>query len=199
MDQERQTRRFHDLVWPHRADVLRVAQFLCRDRPTAEDLAQETLLKSFRALNRFRDGTNVKAWLLQILRNTWLDQSRMAGSRIAEVSFRELPGEPQTQHQTGVPAAWGDPHAVLEGFSDERVIEALQAIPEEMRWTLLLVDVQGLTLEEAGQVLEVPTGTIKSRAHRGRQMLHEKLLPLARELRLVPDATNKETSQTEER
>jgi RNA polymerase sigma-70 factor (ECF subfamily) len=178
--------------------VLRVAQFLSRNRPTAEDLAQETLLKAFGALDQFRDGTNVKAWLLRILRNTWCDRNRMTAARPAEVSLRELSSEPETRNEAGAPQAGSDPRAILEGFSDERVIEALQAIPQEMRWTLLLVDVQGLTLEETAEVLQVPTGTIKSRAHRGRQLLREKLLPFARELRLVPDATNKESSQTEE-
>ena len=198
MDHDRQTKRFYDLVWPYRADVLRVAQFLSRRRATAEDLAQETLLKAFRALDRF-DGSNVKAWLLRILRNAWLDDSRMTERRPEEVNFRELSEEPETKQEAGMPEAWSDPHAVLEGFSDERVIDALHAIPEEMRWTLLLLDVQGLTLNETAEVLEVPAGTIKSRAHRGRQMLREKLAPLARELRLVPNSTNEESSRTEER
>ena len=76
-----------------------------------------------------------------------------------------------------------DPQAALEGFSDQEVIDALQALPAEIRWTLLLLDVEGLSIQEAAGVLEIPTGTIKSRAHRGRAMLREKLLPMAAKLK----------------
>jgi RNA polymerase sigma-70 factor, ECF subfamily len=70
---------------------------------------------------------------------------------------------------------------LLEAFSDAQVIEALLELPEEMRWTLLLVDVEGLSLSEAAQVMAVPEGTVKSRCHRGRSLLRATLLPLARE------------------
>lgn len=188
MDQEQQARRFYDLVWPYRADVLRVAQFLSRNHSTAEDLAQETLLKAFRGIGRLAAGPGVKAWVLQILRNTWLDRMRATAGRPGESSVHELASDPETDasHERSEADSWGDPHAVLAAFSDQQVIDALQALPEEIRWTLLLVDVQGLSLQETADVLDVPAGTIKSRSHRGRQMLREKLLPLARELRLVP-------------
>jgi RNA polymerase sigma-70 factor (ECF subfamily) len=194
LDQEQRTRRFYDLVWPFRADVLRVAQFLSRNPVTAEDLAQETMIKAFRAVDRIEAGPGVKPWLLQILRNTWLDRVRSVAGRPAEVNLGELSSEPEAP-QGEATEAWGDPKAVLEAFSDKQVIDALQAIPEEIRWTLLLVDVEGLSLQEAAEVLDVPTGTIKSRAHRGRGMLREKLLPLARELKLVPGDSS---SQSEE-
>lgn len=196
MDQERRTRRFYELIWPLRADVLRVARFLSRDPVIAEDLAQEALMKSFRALDRLEAGPAVKAWLLQILRNTWLDRVRSVAGRPAEVNLGELPGEPEAPPQVEENEAWGDPRAVLEAFSDKQVIEALQAIPEEIRWTLLLVDVEGLSLQGAAEVLAVPTGTIKSRAHRGRGMLREKLLPLARELKLVPGDSSSEPEES---
>ncbi len=73
----------------------------------------------------------------------------------------------------------------MAAFTDAQVIEALWALPEEIRWTLLLVDVEQLDVREAAEVLEVPVGTIKSRSHRGRRMLRERLLPLAREMRIV--------------
>jgi RNA polymerase sigma-70 factor (ECF subfamily) len=200
LDQQQQTRRFYDLVWPHRADVLRVARFLCRDPIVAEDLTQETLLKAFRGIDKLVAGPGVKAWLLQILRNTWLDRLRAAAGRPAEMSLGELSDEPATEASadTAGSEAWGDPHAVLEAFSDQQVIDALQGLPEEIRWTLLLVDVEGLSLQEAAEVLDVPAGTIKSRSHRGRRMLREKLLPLARELRLVPGETKERSSRMEE-
>jgi RNA polymerase sigma-70 factor (ECF subfamily) len=67
------------------------------------------------------------------------------------------------------------------------MIQALQRLPEEIRWTLLLVDVEGMDHADAAAVLGVPVGTVKSRAHRGRAMLREALLPMARDLRLIPE------------
>jgi RNA polymerase sigma-70 factor (ECF subfamily) len=200
LDQEQQTRRFYDLVWPYRADVLRVAQYLSRHQPAAEDLAQETLLKAFRSVGRLEAGPDVKAWLLRILRNTWLDRHRTTAGRPAEVSLGELPVEAEAESLAdgGGSETWGDPHAVLEAFSDQQIIDALQALPEEIRWTVLLVEVEGLSLQEAAEILDVPSGTIKSRSHRGRRMLRESLLPLARELRLVPDEAKQSSSRTEE-
>lgn len=184
MDQARATRRFYQFVWPHRADVLRVAQFLCRNRATGEDLAQETLLKAFRAIDRLEAGSNVRAWLHSILRNTWLDRLR-ATSAHRESSLSDLNDEPAAVVPEDAPCmeASDDPQAALEGFSDQEVIDALQALPAEIRWTLLLLDVEGLSIQEAAGVLEIPTGTIKSRAHRGRAMLREKLLPMAAKLK----------------
>jgi RNA polymerase sigma-70 factor (ECF subfamily) len=200
LDQEQQSRRFYALVWPHRADVLRVARFLSRSHTTAEDLSQETLLKAFRAVDRLEAGLGVKTWLLQILRNTWLDRLRVTAGRPAEKSLTELSvdAESAVLPEGAMSETWGDPDAVLAAFSDQQVIDALHDLPDEIRWSLLLVEVEGLSVQEAAEVLDVPAGTIKSRTHRGRRMLREKLLPLARELRLAPGNANRPSSRTEE-
>ena len=186
MDHSQATKQFYDLIWPHRSDVLRVARFLCRDRSFAEDLAQETLLKAFRALDHADiAGTNLRCWLLAILRNTWKD--RLRASR-AEMSMESLTKEPESGPAVGSEGDFrADPQTVIDAFSDQQIIDALKALPEEIRWTLLLVDVEGIGVQEAADILEVPSGTIKSRGHRGRAMLREKLLPLARERRLVTE------------
>ena len=197
MDQEQATRRFYDLVWPHRADVLRLAQFLCRNGADAEDLAQETLLKAFRKIDRLQDGSQPKAWLLAVLRNTWLDRVR-AASVHPQISLSELTSEPADKGQFEARENQESlkPEELLGDFSDQQIIDSLRRLPEEIRWTLLLVDVQGLSQEEAAEVLEVPTGTVKSRAHRGRRMLRDLLLPLARERRLVRDDVNLRQEET---
>jgi RNA polymerase sigma-70 factor (ECF subfamily) len=188
LDQEQATRRFYDLVWPHRADVLRVAQFLCRDHSLAEDLAQETLLKAFRGARAVAGSKDVKRWLLVILRNAWTD--RLRATKHAELSLESLAHEPASEPQAEAADAelWQNPQRLMDGFSDQEVIDALKALPEEIRWTLLLVDIEGLGVDEAAVILKVPSGTIKSRAHRGRAMLRQRLLPLARERRMVEDA-----------
>jgi RNA polymerase sigma-70 factor (ECF subfamily) len=186
LDQEQATQRFYDLIWPHRADVLRFAQFLCRESSTAEDLSQETLLKAFKALDRLSGGADVRAWLLAILRNAWLDRLRSTAAH-PQVPLGELGDEIVAPDSGGLgdSRTTGDPQELLNEFSDAQVIDALQGLPQEMRWTLLLIDVEGMSLAEAAEVLQVPQGTIKSRAHRGRGLLYQALLPLARDRRMV--------------
>lgn len=186
MTNEEATERFYELVWPLAATVLRTAQILTDSTTEAEDLAQETMLKAFRAIETFRDGTDVKAWLMTILRNTRTDRIRAARSA-ANISLDALPFEPADE--AGAPEsraeAWERPEELLNAFGDRDIIDALQRLPEEIRWTLLLLDVEGLDQQDAARVLDVPVGTVKSRAHRGRAMLREALLPVARERRLV--------------
>jgi RNA polymerase sigma-70 factor (ECF subfamily) len=188
--------RFRELAWPHLATVLRVAQILTGNAADAEDLAQETMLKAFKAIHTLRDGAgaeaSVKAWLLAILRNTRIDRLRSAGQKSAPLSLDALDLEPVQPGNTdpaglaGAGEPWEKPQEVLAAFSDQQVIEALQRLPEEIRLTLLLVDVEQLDHHEAADVLRVPVGTIKSRTHRGRAMLRVALAPVARDLGLLP-------------
>jgi len=176
MTPEEATRRFYSHVWPCRATVLRTARFLCGNVADAEDLAQETLLKAFRAMESFDMTTNPQHWLSTILRNTRIDRLRANSRSSAHVPLDDLAADPvDTSH----PAASLDPHdpaALLEAFSDARMIDELQELPEDIRWTLLLVDVEQMTYEDASVILDVPPGTVKSRVHRGRQMLRVRLL-----------------------
>ena len=190
MGTEEAHRQFRDVFWPQLPVVLRTAQILCGgDVPDAEDLAQETMIKAFRAMDRFEPGTDARKWLLAILRNARIDRLRSKAGSEHLVSLDALPQEPEDRR----PAAENDesfhtnPQEVLESFSDRQMIEAMQGLPEEIRWTLLLVDVQGLDHRVAAEVLEVPVGTIKSRASRGRALLRRALLPIARERRVVRD------------
>jgi RNA polymerase sigma-70 factor (ECF subfamily) len=187
---EEATRRFYDLVWPMLRTVLRTAQILTGSTADADDLAQETLLKAFRSIGQFRDGTDVRAWLLTILRHARIDRLRAAGASAGVVSLDNLGVEPEACDEPEEPdwqALREDPQRALAEFSDHQVIQALQALPDEIRWSLLLVDVEGMGQGEAAEVLGVPLGTIKSRLHRGRAMLRQALLPLARDRRLVND------------
>jgi RNA polymerase sigma-70 factor, ECF subfamily len=184
LDHEQSTKAFYDLVWPRRGDVLRVARILSGNAADAEDLAQETLLKAFRSIDTFRAGTDAKAWLLTILRNVRIDRLRARGGLPEPLSLGHLDWEPAGPAREETPP-WDNPEDVLNSLSDAQVIRALQELPEDIRLTLLLVDVEQLLHEEAAAILGVPVGTIKSRTHRGRSMLREALRPLAEELRLL--------------
>jgi RNA polymerase sigma-70 factor, ECF subfamily len=178
------TQRFQVLVWPQLAAVLRTAQILSGDPDEAEDLAQETMIKAFRAIDRFQDGTDVRAWLMTILRNTRIDRLRSSAASASDVSLELLELDPPGPEKSGEALDWDairkDPQRVLSEFSDQQVIAALKRLPEDIRWTLLLADVEQMPHAEAAQVLGVPVGTIKSRVHRGRTMLRKALAPMRR-------------------
>jgi RNA polymerase sigma-70 factor (ECF subfamily) len=187
---ENAVKRFYALVWPFRADVLRTARMLTRHHAEADDLAQDTLLKAFAAIDSFREGTDMRAWLMRILRNARIDKLRSKGREAGNVSLEAAEIDPPAGEEVGGDDdAWNEPQRVLEAFSDHQIIVALRELPEEIRFTLLLVDVQQLEQSEAASILDVPVGTIKSRAHRGRAMLREKLLPHAKELKAVKEST----------
>jgi len=180
---------FYELVWPLRAVVLRAAKIQTGNDAEAEDLAQDTLLKAFKAIDSFQTGTNARAWLMTILRNTRVDRLRTAAGSAKHVSLSDLAAEPQGPVDTEEldSSAWSKPQEMLAEFSDAEVIKALIDVSEELRWTLLLVDVEGMDHQEAAEILGVPVGTVKSRVHRGRAALRQTLLPLARDRRLVVD------------
>jgi RNA polymerase sigma-70 factor, ECF subfamily len=184
-----ETDKFHRLIWPHRSAVLRTARFLERDEGAAEDLAQETLLKAFRSIDRFDEASNACAWLLRILRNARIDRLRSEATRRAheqlDSTALEVAEARRAAKPVSTPEDWADAGRMLEQFSDGEVIEALRRLPDDIRWTLLLVDVEGLDQQDAASVLDVPVGTVKSRVHRGRTMLRDVLTPRARELRLI--------------
>jgi RNA polymerase sigma-70 factor (ECF subfamily) len=174
--------------------VLRTARFLLRNAADADDLAQETMLKAFRSLDRLKPGTNAKAWLLTILRNARIDHLRSRASADRAVSLEQMACEPEAPEQPpgrfDADEAWDDPERVLQAFGDQQIIDAMKQLPEEIRLTLLLVDVHGMEITQAAAVLDVPAGTIKSRTHRGRAMLRDVLLPLALEMRLERRGTS---------
>lgn len=177
-----QAERFRRLAWPMMPVVLRTAQCLTRREADAEDLTQETMVKAMRAIDTYQDDTDMRAWLLTILRRTHIDRMRVEQSRPQALPLDEAvlgealdDGQPAGKHD----AEWDQPEDLLNRFEDEAVIEAMRLLPEDIRWTLLLVDVEQMEQADAAQVLGVAVGTIKSRVYRGRAMLRDRLYELA--------------------
>lgn len=163
--------------------MLRAARLLVRDAATADDLAQETMFKSFRSIDQFAEGTNARAWLYSILRNVRIDWLRADARRKNDVSLDgsesdfEHPGlsdDPVVCIEDG-----DDAEQLMDRLADSDLIDAVHALPEEIRWTILLVEIEGLELARVAAILGVPLGTIKSRASRGRAMLRQALEPIA--------------------
>jgi len=178
----RQSERFQRLAWPYLPVLLRTARYLTHRDHEAEDLVQETLIKAMNAIDSFRDGTNMKAWLMVILRRTHIDwiRAKQRHPDVVSLDASQLSIEQEDHGEAGLSdERWDEPEELLNRFEDEAIVDALKRLPEAIRWTLLLVDVEQIDHTDAANVLEVPIGTIKSRVHRGRQMLRDHLFEIA--------------------
>jgi RNA polymerase sigma-70 factor (ECF subfamily) len=147
---------FEELVRRHRARVFAVALRICRNPDDAEDALQETFIAAYRALPRFDRRARVSTWLYRIATNKCYD----ALARRRPAVDAEGLSEPADPH---------DPFARSE--RQGALTRALDALPEQFREAALLCDVCGLTPAEAGEVIGVPEGTMKSRSFRARGLL----------------------------
>ncbi|HET7294848.1 MAG TPA: sigma-70 family RNA polymerase sigma factor [Vicinamibacteria bacterium] len=152
--------RFEIEALPQWRALFRTACRLTRNVHDAEDLVQDTLLRAYRAFDRFEPGTNLRAWLYTILHRVHLDGIRRAART---PSRAELPEE-----GLPVPAAQ---EAVAAGGLD--LARALDRLPEPFKTAVVLRDLEELRYDEIARVTEVPIGTVMSRIHRGRKLLRE--------------------------
>ncbi|GAB4108240.1 MAG: sigma-70 family RNA polymerase sigma factor [Phycisphaeraceae bacterium] len=174
-------RRFKDEAYPFLPDLLRVAHILTGDVHRAEDLVQEAMLRAVRHIETYQPGTHMKAWLMTILRRAHIDLYRKDQRRPDADSLDALQHDPKAPATEEADPAWERPDELLERIDDPTLIRALQSLPDPMRWVLLLVDVEQMAVNEAAAALDVPPGTVKSRASRARAMLRQRLLPIAKE------------------
>jgi RNA polymerase sigma-70 factor, ECF subfamily len=141
------------------------------DAARAEDLLQESVLKAWRAWDRFEVGTNCRAWLLTILRNTFLNDRRRADVRGEAVGYDDVADHPP------LPVLYeADPEGrVLERIVGGEIARAIEELPAEFRVPVVLADVEGLGYQEIAEELGIPVGTVKSRIFRGRKRLQDRL------------------------
>ena len=172
---------FESIALVHMTAVYRAAVALCGRTDIADDMVQTTFLKAFERFSSFKTGTNCKAWLLCILRNTWIDYLRHQRQESGKVSLEESLTAKETVEET----VWSDAEDLLENFSDEQVIKALQHLPEDQRLTLYLVDVEQLDQETVAEITQVPVGTVKSRTSRARTALKQCLTDYAKDMHLI--------------
>ncbi|MFJ6319336.1 RNA polymerase sigma factor SigM [Streptomyces californicus] len=164
---------FGELVRRHRDRLWAVALRTLGDREEAADAVQDALVKAFRAAHTFRGQSAVTTWLHRITVNACLDRVRKAASRrTSPVDDPERLDQLLEPHESAEgPAVRQDLHRQLQ--------KALDTLPAEQRAALVLVDMQGYPVAEAAEILEVPSGTVKSRCARGRA----RLAPLVGHLR----------------
>lgn len=173
---------FEKWALPHKDYIYTACLYLTRHREEAEDLFQETYLRAFRFFHQFAPGTNCRAWLLTIMHNAFKNRypQRLRDARSLE--FDGAVREYEKKLLADGEAGRNDPAEVfLSQMIDSEISDALRLLPEEYRSTLLLVDIEELTYEEAARTLKCPIGTVRSRLSRARRMLQATLVTYAQE------------------
>lgn len=165
-----QAAEFRRLILPHLDAAYNLARYLTRDAVLAEDVAQDAMLRAFRAFGQFR-GASPRAWLLAIVRNCCFT-ARGRGGAIALVI--EESSEDLAEHADAAPTP---EEAAQRNDTVARVRSAIEAIPEPFREAVVLRDLEELSYAEIAEVTGVPVGTVMSRLSRGRAMLAKELLP----------------------
>ncbi|MXW00083.1 MAG: sigma-70 family RNA polymerase sigma factor [Holophagales bacterium] len=180
----------HNGGWNFEAEVLpfmdslySTAYRMSRNRQDAEDLLQETYLRAYKYYDKFQEGTNFKAWLFKILKNTFINRYRKRQRQPLKNSFDEIEGSFESKLlESPLTARGATPEEeLMVDALDQDVQKALEALPEDYRTAVELADLQGLSYREIADQLGIPLGTVMSRLYRGRRKLEAVLLQYARE------------------
>jgi RNA polymerase sigma-70 factor (ECF subfamily) len=171
-------RSFDQEALPHLDALYRVALRLTADPSQAEDLVQDTMLKAYRSWHQYRPGTNAKGWLLTILRNTFINDYRRR--KLEPVAMDLEAVEPYAIFRS---VEVDDPEGnFFSKIVDEKVTEAVDALPPDFREVLVLSDIEGMRYAEIAETIGVPVGTVKSRLFRARRLLQAALYEHAVEM-----------------
>ena len=158
---------FEELALPLFEQLYNLSHWLTQDREEAEDLVQETYAKALKGFRSFQPGTNFRAWIYQILRNTFLT------SRTGLKSTATVPLESESDPQM-LPAANDTPESILLQRSDQQLVQdALGRLPVPYREVLLLCEFEEMSYQEISAILAVPMGTVMSRLSRARRALRD--------------------------
>jgi RNA polymerase sigma-70 factor (ECF subfamily) len=149
---------------------------MTRNPADAEDLVQETYTKAFAAFRSYEQGTNLRAWLFRILRNTYINTYRKAQRQPYSTSADELSDTQLLEVDSRAPGgARSAEIEALERLGDPVIIDAMNSLPEEFRTAVYLADVEGFSYKEIAEIMDSPVGTVMSRVHRGRKSLRSLL------------------------
>jgi RNA polymerase sigma-70 factor (ECF subfamily) len=173
---------FEDAAMPYLDSLYNTAYRMARNAEDAEDLVQETYLKAYKYYDKFQEGTNFKAWLFKILKNTFINAYRKKQATPHQSAFGDIEDAFESQVSDEVRRRHKTPEdEAMEGVLDTDVQRAIQALPPDYRMAVLLADLEDLSYKEIASALEVPVGTVMSRLYRGRKQLEATLLKYAQE------------------
>lgn len=169
---------------PHMDVLYNFALRTTGNEDDARDLLQETYLKAYRFWDKYEKGTNIRAWLFRIMKNSYINRYRKETKEPDKVDYEDIENFYNT-----IRAESTDPNDLQEqlygNLLGDEVTKALQSLPDDFRTVVILCDIEGLTYEEIAEFVECPIGTVRSRLHRGRKLLQAKLFEYAKQQGMI--------------
>lgn len=187
MREQNNREEFEKLTMEYLNPLYSMALRLVFHKEAAEDLVQETYLKAYRFFDTFQKGTNIKAWLFKILRNTFINNYRKTVNAPDEILIEDVEtvdtnfAYDQENASVDLAETLETKYRDLSGFVDDDVKRAIDSLPVEYREAILLSDVEGLPYQDISEITNVPIGTVKSRLNRGRKLLQKSLWEYAKD------------------
>jgi RNA polymerase sigma factor (sigma-70 family) len=170
---------FNQEFMPHINSMYNFAYRLTLDSDDSKDLLQDTYLKAFRFIDSFQQGTNAKAWLFRILKNSFINDYRKKSKEPSKVDYQEV----ETFYNSEDVDRQITPDLRVEALQDmigDEISIALNSLDVDFRTVIILCDLEGFKYEEMAKILDIPIGTVRSRLHRARNLLKEKLSEYAK-------------------
>lgn len=159
---------------PHMESLYNFAYNLVYNEQDAQDLVQEAFMRAYRSIEKYHEGTNAKAWLFTILKNAFINNYRKASKRPNKVELEEVTGH-NNEEDTPYSSQVDMREEIFQKMMGDEVSIAINSLDDNSRAVILLRDVEGFTYEEIASIMDIPTGTVRSRLHRSRNRLKELL------------------------
>lgn len=163
---------------PHMDALYNFALRMTGDSDDANDLVQDTFLKAFRFFDKFEKGTNCKAWLFRIMKNTFINSYRKKTKEPDKVDYEDV----ENFYENVKPSSTDSAHLekeIYDNLIDDEISTAIASLPDDFKTVIILSDIEGFTYDEIADFVDVPVGTVRSRLHRARKMLFAKLYKYA--------------------
>ena len=180
--EEEKYRIFDKEFMPQIDSMYNFAYRLTNDEDDANDLLQDTYMKAFRFINSFQQGTNAKAWLFRILKNSFINDYRKKSKEPSKIDYQEVETVYNSNEDAEVESTTDLRIEAVQDLIGDEVATALNSLPVDFRTVIILCDIEGFTYEEMAKILDIPIGTVRSRLHRARNLLKEKLRSYAKSM-----------------
>ncbi|HCA42341.1 MAG TPA: RNA polymerase subunit sigma [Bacteroidetes bacterium] len=164
---------------PHINLLHNYALKLCGNQLDADDLVQETFLRAYRFFHKFEKGTNCKAWLFRIMKNLFINKYRKNQKEPGKVDYEEIENFYDNIRSERIDST-DLQQKLFSNVLEDEVIIALNSLQDDFKTVVILCDLEGLSYEEIADFVQCPIGTVRSRLHRGRKLLQQKLLEYAK-------------------
>ncbi|MEK7789600.1 MAG: sigma-70 family RNA polymerase sigma factor [Planctomycetota bacterium] len=186
-EENNRRKEFEDIAMEHIDSLYSMAIRLVFNKDEAEDLVQETYLKAYRFFDTFQKGTNIKAWLFKILRNTFINKYRKTVNLPSEIFYEDVESVnsnlsyKQESDSGELTDTLESKYSELGNLMEDDVKRAIDSLPIEYKEAILLSDVEELSYNDIAEITNVPIGTVKSRLNRGRKLLQKSLWEYAKD------------------